>query len=84
MPPSSAKDARGCHFYSAEGCHFYPALTQCKFDNISYVKFIARRGRVQLSSSLSQRLQSSRIWLCLAVSRIFTYTLSDMAIITVT
>lgn len=27
MPPSFAKDAQGCHFYSAEGCHFYPALT---------------------------------------------------------
>ena len=38
MPPDSAKDARGCHFYLAEGCHFYPALTRRVIDNISYVK----------------------------------------------
>nr|WP_255326522.1 SDR family oxidoreductase [Sphingobium sp. EM0848] len=37
MPPSSAKDARRCHFYLAEGCHFYPALTFLASDEASYV-----------------------------------------------
>lgn len=41
MPPSFAKDAQGCHFYSAEGCHFYPALTRKMIDNKDYVKYIS-------------------------------------------
>jgi len=57
MPPDSAKDARGCHFYLAEGCHFYPALTLLKYDNKYYVKF----NRLDT--------QSSNIRLCRCVSR---------------
>jgi hypothetical protein len=46
MPPSSAKDASECHFYSAEGCHFYPALTSPEIDNKDYVKYRGeKRGR---------------------------------------
>lgn len=37
MPPSSAKDAQGCHFYLAERCHFYPALTPAKGEDKYYV-----------------------------------------------
>jgi hypothetical protein len=50
MPPSSAKDASECHFYSAEGCHFYPALTSPEIDNIYYVKSPSLTGRFLFSA----------------------------------
>ena len=42
MPPSSAKDAQGCHFYLAERCHFYPVLTVQQIVNTYYVNFYGR------------------------------------------